>query len=810
MSPSDSQFPNNPVFRPNSSLSLLSNQSSSQGSNTISAGNHVPTTVGSRLNGSMLLARRDSTPRSSPENGHFSMHGNDANLNGNVPAIGTGDEKKHSLMSLENRRHSYLSSHGNYSTSYRQHRRAGSSISSSSSSNEHDLKMDSSKTGGRNIERPLSSSLRPLMLTPEKTRRGSLKDWSILVYNQPATHGSAFIEDFEDIPASVANASSGLQEERQEGKPLDNPYAEIYQELAKSPELEELDDDAQSPLSPLCSPSEASSATSSTHSTSPAGLVVNALRITHALEPVAEESFIESDRDVSREIFAHEASERGEASTSSNSISVLAIITDTPQPVSAGRQSTESRRRRISKATSVNTGSICVGRDINVDDARCRTLSTTSSALSRPTTYTSASGNTANSLEDATVEYGQRSSWQALNSETMQLKSPREETEYDMHLKHFFQEEEEEEEDSLAQARQKLRGGSLPPTPDESSEQAITLGKQHGLFTRQRTKSQPAKLRHIIPPQEKEEQRYSDLVKELLPLDAALRKQTKPTHRKVTKKSSKPVGPSESGTDGKKDDRHLSLFLLSALKKRKLATEPPVSQGIEGGPSRKANTQEASQALIKGKKMISAPIHARHICTGALNSIPNRESPFGRRPSSPVKGYIDVPFAEAQADSRGIIEHPLFINFDDLASKEGGEPPSATASSVTNSASDRSSPSYKSSISHSIFTSPALFSSPLSSTSSHSEGPSTPRAFSPYIVSSTSCTTNPESQSDHSMEGSTQSQPIDFWAVSFEEAQAGEGDFMAPHATLVKSGKLAMLSTNEKARRRASRAFLRS
>lgn len=810
MSPSDSQFSNS-VFRPNSSLSLLSNQSSSQGSNTLSRGNMASASLG-KIDGSMF-ARKDSTPRSSPENGHLSTQGNDANVNGIAPGNGKENEEGHSLMSLEHRRLSHLSSHGNQSHLYRQHRRAGSSISSCSSIDDAS-NMNNSNNASGNRERPLSSSLRPLMLTPEKTRRGSLKDWSISLYNQPATHGSAFNEELEELdshpgtsaaPSNTNSCSRNQQDEEKSGK-TENPYAEIYQELAKSPELEEFDDGVQSPLSPLCSPSEASSTISSTHSTSPAGLVVNALRVTHALEPVAEESFIDSDRDVSRDVLSPKAVEGGEASTSSNSVSVLAITTDGPPTVSAGRQSTESRRRRISKATSVNTAAISINKDINADDPRIRPSSTTSSAFSRPTTYTSASGNTVNSLDNATVEYGQRLSWQALNSERMQLKSPREERECDYHLKHFFQ----EEEDGLAQARQKMRAGSLPPIPDESSEQAGNDTRQQGLFARQRTKSQPAKLRHVVLSKDVEEQRYTDLVKELLPLDAGLRKQTKSTHRKVTKKTSKPVALSQDGTNGKKDDRQLSLFLLSALKKRKLANDPALSQGREGGSTRKATTQQVSPAWMKDKKIISAPIQARHICTGALNSIPNRESPFGRRPSSPVKGYIDVPFAESQTDSGGVIKHPLLIDFDDLASKDAGESASATASPVTNSASDRSSPSYQSQIGDSISMSPALFSSPLSSTSSHSEGPSTPRAFAPYIVSSISCTTNVERQSEHSTEGSTQSQPIDFWAVSFEEAQAGEGDFIAPHATLVKSGKLAMLSTNEKARRRASRASLRS
>lgn len=350
----------------------------------------------------------------------------------------------------------------------RQHHRDGSSPSTMSTSEEV-----------FSINRPTSASsapvsaLRPLMLTPEKTRRGSLKDWSTSTLLPSTMHGSQFIEEFgeerEEDANDHTNSATNLrkdakmimkemnadeEEERCEGEDDGNPYAQIYEELAKSPELES--EDTLSPMTPLFH-----DATQEQH-TPPPLIAMSGLKITNMLEPVVEESFIESDGDTHGRSFIdehHAAIDAGDdtvepeqINTSTTSISVVAITTDVP--LSAGRQSSESRHKRASRPTSLANN--------NNYDPRTRTSSVASSALSRPT-CTSSTNATLNSVENAIVEHGHRLSAQALRTERFEMKSPiRDEHGYERDLLDFFKEEEEPAM-YTQQLRQKSRSGSLPP-----------------------------------------------------------------------------------------------------------------------------------------------------------------------------------------------------------------------------------------------------------------------------------------------------------------------------------------------------------
>lgn len=360
----------------------------------------------------------------------------------------------------------------------------------------------------------------------------------------------------------------------------------------------------------------------------------------------------------------------------------------------------------------------------------------------------------------------------------METKSPRSEGGFDRDLAAFLQEE--HSADDKRQTKQEdpvpaWNGSISSPVQTRHSQDDGRRGEdlQEIPSARQRTKSHPVKLHHIKPisnkhvtPQE-DMQRCDELLTELLLLDASLRKQAKNGNRKATQKHSK--SPNESGST------LFSVFSLGALKKPKSTGHIKIEDLMAG------EKVPVPPLPMKVREMsISAPLQARHVCTGALNPNANRESPFGRRPLSPIRGYIDFPSAGSESVSS--IDNPLLLGFD-IRSNENMVSPIGDCNS------SRSSPS-QSNLSE-AYPSPAFFSSPISSTSSHSEeGPSTPRALSPSINSNNGA--------------------ADFWAVSFAEAQAGEEDFVAPHATLVKSNKLAMLSTNEKARRRASKASVKT
>lgn len=690
------------------------------------------------------------------------------------------------------------------------------------------------------------------MLTPEKTRRGSLKDWSVL-----PNYGSAFIEDFDDhhrhhddgshghhrqqsqqaiasegegneVARATEPSSAGHEQvpwhydSRDKAKteqqgPLTNPYAEIYQELAKSPGLVEDDekqDRSASPLSPLFPVGREDEAQSPAFPQSSSRVLKEGTKSnnTHILEPVAEESFIDSEADSSRGLKGQSfqqdlaAVPQEAGNTSTTSVHVTALTTDAPL-LSPGRQSTESRQRqrRLSKTTSLHTYSPVSALP---GDHRARTSSIASSAVSGPNTVTSSSGNTFNSVENATLEYGQRLSWQALSGDRnskMQLKSPRGDGQegkgFHASLKKFLQDDDFEPwRSSPAQAKPKAE--SLPPDPNEQGNRKASKG-YHAVLVRQRTKSQPVKIPHTTQGQDE----YREILKELLPLDSGLRKQAKGVALpKESKKTS--MTPATAG-----GEKHLSSLILGALKKRKSTA------GLrESSKSMLLSSEKGEQVPVPTlsirDKVISAPLGARHICTGALNAVMDRESPFGRRPSSPVKGYIDVPFGAVSVNTGDELAfYPIERHgLSSIPSTYQGKESVAHANlhDAMQSTSDRSSPSYRSQTSENASLSPAFFSSPMSSTSSHSEEwPGTPRAFSPYASSAPFSNITSISEEHHSTETANHEPPVDFWAVSFAEAQAGEGDFVAPHATLVKSGKVAMLSTQEKARRRASKASLR-
>lgn len=605
------------------------------------------------------------------------------------------------------------------------------------------------------------------MLTPEKTRRGSLKDWSV-----QTPHGSHFIEDFEQAPVEYHSHHhqntelAALLPTVSDGQTAkENPYAQIYEELAKSPELEY--DRTLSPTSPGLSDVYEDAAS-----------IDKAFSVLHVLDPVAEESFIGTDQELqstngerSKMTIDQEESMTVEKveetpNNSNISISVVALTTDSPQPVSAGRQSTESRSKRTSRPPSISAAVIG-------SSSRTRTASVASSAVSRSVTVASTTTNTnatLNMVQNATVEYGQRLPRQMGRMET---KSPRSEGGFDRGLVDFFHGPRLPELDKQVLHDNNWNGSMMPAHIRHSQDDGRKGNQPLEKPARQRTKSQPAKLRSSKPPSTKhvtpeaDLQRHEELIKELLPLHVSLRKQVKVANRKGAKKSSAPAGGGSSTTN-------LTSILLGALKKRKSAGQINIADLTLYG-----ETLVPPLPLSVKDMTISAPLQARHICTGALNPNDNRESPFGRRPSSPVQGYIDVPFAGAEfnhSSQEGVI-HPDFLDFDIRTDSNMGSP-------AENSNSSHSWPAQSRSIE--AYSSPAFFSSPLSSTSSHSEeGPSTPRALSPSVVCSNG--------------------PTDFWAVSFAEAQAGDSDFVAPHATLVKSNKLAMLSTNEKARRRASK-----
>lgn len=784
-----SPFSNAQGGRPTSSLSVQSRDSSS-----------LPSSK--RLSGSVPPPQRafSTTPRSSPEDedeeGQFSASPHHSH------------EKGEHAGRFERRSSALLASSSSLSTSTSKSRHR---LSQGSAALKGHRRNNSSSTTSEDIkERSPSamSALRPLMLTPEKTRRGSLKDWSIVPSSTTAPpHGSQFVEEAEhpslheqdhrhahhiDIPAH------SMQSHHHEGQSAytdtANPYAQIYEELAKSPELES--DATLSPLSPEFRESMLEAATGH-------------LKASYTLEPVAEESFVESDRevrqadttvigDISNATIVQGSnitSERGQeaGNTSATSISVVALTTDTPPSTIASRQSTESRRRRSSRPPSVTTPA-----DPPSASSRIRTSSVASSALSRPT-YTSNTTNASlNSVENATVEYGQRASRQMGSTSRLETRSPRSEGGgFGRDLAGFFQLEDNEPQpftglgwihhnvpDTVEGRHASVPLKQMRHSQDEGRVKYPTLEEQP---TRQRTKSQPAKLHHARPvshtpamPQEDVE-RYNELINELLPLDAGLRKQFKNGNKKVAKQA-----PSNSFSQ-QDNNTHFSMFLRVALKKRKTAG-PVGDRGISS-----SDVKGRSPCVPIKEKGISAPRQARHICTGALNPNVNRETPFGRRPSSPVRGYIDVPFAGATRSEKNQqgqdVHQSLFLDFDIRSG-------SNMVSPITNGSGNQSSPSH-SNASETTYPSPAFFSSPLSSTSSHSEeGPSTPRALSPAIDYNTSTGGG----------GGGTGGPVDFWAVSFAEAQAAEGDFVAPHASLVKSNKLAMLSTNEKARRRASKA----
>lgn len=72
-------------------------------------------------------------------------------------------------------------------------------------------------------------------------------------------------------------------------------------------------------------------------------------------------------------------------------------------------------------------------------------------------------------------------------------------------------------------------------------------------------------------------------------------------------------------------------------------TRPPIVDESIPSTAKKRTTKR-----IK-KKYISLPLHTEHVSSGAIKSHSNptnRESPFGRRPQSPVAGYITVPCFE--------------------------------------------------------------------------------------------------------------------------------------------------------------------
>ena len=74
-----------------------------------------------------------------------------------------------------------------------------------------------------------------------------------------------------------------------------------------------------------------------------------------------------------------------------------------------------------------------------------------------------------------------------------------------------------------------------------------------------------------------------------------------------------------------------------------------------------ASTQDVKRTVRA--KQISAPSQARHIASGTLHPHVIRESPFGRRPVSPVQGYITVPHATTAPEIEPVPSlPPLFMS----------------------------------------------------------------------------------------------------------------------------------------------------
>lgn len=721
-----------------------------------------------------------------------------------------------------------------------------------------------------------SLALRPLMLTPEKTRRGSLKDWDFapqqqapsttsedvvgsISQSQPqrthmrmlvrtdglspllSTSPSTASSDRSNTSVLTADDRSSMHSPATTSSPVqfansDKLYASIHEEISKSPESDQL---SETTLSPTSTASSGAITTPSTASSSKA---------IHTLEPVAEESFIDSEEDEgnktgttisksgrsssrkdgvavdSRPIISHSLGKSGQyqqqqlpisapAGTSVKSYYSQIPIFSLPGPYAADFH-------EAAKEIAHHKHSSRKEADENFSALRIRSASVTSSVISRPTVVSTTTAYSINSAEDATVEYTRHIPLSKQKAAVGTARSPVvsrfSETGlgYERELIAFLKNEDESDanrrtvQKNYDQSKAASILGATPSSLKEGRNQKWDLNDTNNLAYdstattkgngRQRTRSQPvepsksrmamrgASKAHplpLAPPgsrDDDEQKRYDYIAREYMPLSWRLQRQFKNSNPKLlattkgnnAQMKSAPTTPAKSNhTDKENVMPHVShIFSLGGLKKRKSSPEMG-KQDLLKDP-----TGHVIPPLpqIKGKP-ISAPSDPKHICTGALNPHPNRESPFGRRPSSPVQGYISVP----NSDSLFSFSDSMAPVFNGNVTKLPSESPFTRATKSIEGSSPKSQPSE-------LFSSPAIISdSRKSSASSHTDsGPTTPKAISPAAIGFAS----------------------DFWAVSFAEAQAGDDDFVAPHASLVKTSNFVMLSTNEKARRRASKA----
>jgi hypothetical protein len=704
-----------------------------------------------------------------------------------------------------------------------------------------------------------TSSLRPLMLTLETTRRGSLKDWMV-------QSGSKSLPSLPDHEVLTTRA---LVQEANE-----NPYAQIYEELAKSPELKSVSELPSPPSAPLGAQQQPSYGpavnVAASSSLSSSSYLKQVQHLPPLAEIEAEESYIDAEESMNnnssllRELSAlnllpgTSTASQGEISAelSDRSAAGIALSTDSP-PV-------KLRQRSIDRGSSRNNGSRYNKDWIGIpspssftQSARSRTISSSSTSVSKPMTTTStsnsitantASGTPYNSAEYATVETGltvTNSSPTPFTRHTPRspISSRFLQAVFEQDLKDFFKLDDMQGRSDISGGSKMIRTGlgSLPPPAatgpfgkssfDDVKARSIANNTNDATTTasRKRTQSQPVSSQALKKAYNNDNNNKAftplpfpsqgttgkDSLHALpTPKESILssssstwilgRKIKISNARKITKAplSPSPQTPEQSSSFPPAVN---GLGLLSTMKKRK--STPDINKLGFPKSSGAQNTAMRSLRSIRNI-MISAPLQAEHICTGALNPHPNRESPFGRRPSSPVQGYIDVP-----GQTSSLISGSLFL--EDFDTPSGAfdafnaiDPSASASNSLTSSGSrsrSRSSPSQdrtSATSTSTFYNSPITFSSPISSTSSHSwDGPDTPSIITanPYTAATTSAT-RPASNGGQ-----------DFWAVDFAVAQSGDNDFIAPHASLVKaSSKLALLSTNEKARRRASKASMPS